>query len=111
MIYKVVITSFVIRQLDKYISYILENFKSIQIATSLRDDARFTADKLKTIADCFAISTNPVLTPYGYRKIHFSKHKFVMIYRIHNESTVVIEAIYHTSQDIDNLFISQANLN
>lgn len=46
---------------------------------------------------------------YGYRKIKFAKHKFVMIYRI-QDKTVIVDGMFHELQDYEGIFSNELHL-
>ena len=99
--YRVVITDNAKAQLKDYISYILREFKNRQAAMAVRDDAAATKKRLEEVAGSLEPLKNPKLN--GYRKIHFLKHAYIMIYRI-EENTVYVDRIYHELQDYEGKF-------
>ena len=109
MVYKVIIMPPAKRRLDMYVLYTVETLKNKQAAKAIIADARETKKKLSTAADSLKICDNPVLAKYGYRKIKFAKHKFVMIYRI-VESTVIVDGMFHELQDYEGIFTNELHL-
>lgn len=109
MAYKVIITTPAKHQLEMYIAYTLSKFKNLQAARSIRDDARETKKRLSNIAGFLALCEDEVLARNGYRKILFTKHDFFMVYRIDN-STVIVDAMYHELQDFESVFAIQMHL-
>lgn len=107
--YRVVITDPAKHQLKMYIAYIAREFKSIQAARAIRDDARRTIRRLADIAGIYALCENELLAKYGYRKILFERHDFFMIYRIEG-NLVIVDVIYHELQDYESVFVQKMNL-
>ncbi len=109
MDYKVIIMPPTKRRLDMYVFYTVETLGNSQAAKAILEDARDTAKRLSMTADSLKICDNPVLAKYGYRKIRFSKHKFVMLYRIH-DSTVIVDGMFHELQDYEGMFTEELHL-
>lgn len=99
--YRVVITEYAKEQLKDYISYILNEFGNRQAAKAVRDDAAATGKKLEHVAGSLREMENPNMK--GYRKIHFLKHDYVMLYRIEGD-VVYVDRIYHELQDYERKF-------
>lgn len=109
MAYKVIITALAKHQLEMYIAYTLSEFKSLQAARAIRDDANRTKKRLSNIAGSLAFCENEILAQYGYRRIFFDKHRFFMVYRI-EDNTVIVDAMYHELQDYESVFTSNLHL-
>lgn len=109
MAYKVIITPPAKHQLEMYIAYTLSEFKDLQAARSIRDDAMKTKKRLSNIAGSLALCDNEVLARNGYHRILFAKHNFFMVYRIDND-TVIVDAMYHELQDYASVFAQKMNL-
>lgn len=109
MAYNVIITPPAKHQLDMYIAYTLSEFKNLQAARAIRDDARETKKRLSNTASSLALCEDEVLAKNGYRKIMFAKHDFFMIYRIDND-TVIVDAMYHELQDYESVFANRMQL-
>ena len=109
MVYKVIIMPPAKRRLDMYVHYTVETLKNRQAAKAIIVDARETKKKLSTVADSLRICDNPVLAKYGYRKIRFARHKFVMIYRIVG-STVIVDGMFHELQDYEGILTNELHL-
>ena len=86
MAYKVIIMPPARRRLEMYVSYTIETLKNRSAAKAILSDARDTRRRLSLIADSLQICANPLLAKYGYRKISFAKHRFLMIYRIQDNT-------------------------
>lgn len=109
MAYRVVITSFAKHQLEMYVAYILSEFRSVQAANAVMDDARRTKKRLSTIAGSLALCENEILARNGYRRILFDRHSFFMVYRIEG-NTVIVDAMYHELQDYESVFAQKMHL-
>ena len=109
MVYNIIIAPPARRRLDMYIKYTATQLKNRQAARSIRDDAKETKLRLSNAADTLKLCDNPILAKYGYRKIHFSKHDFIMIYRI-NKNDVIVEGMFHELQDYEAVFVDELNL-
>lgn len=109
MAYKVIIMPPAKRRLDMYVSYTVEKLKNRQAARAILEDAKATKKRLSVIADSLKICDNPILAKYGYRKIKFEKHKFLMIYRIHGDQ-VIVDGMFHELQDYDGILTRELHL-
>lgn len=109
MAYKVIIMPPAKRRLDMYVYYTLETLKNRQAAKSILADAKETKKRLSVIADSLKICDDPLLAQYGYRKIRFVKHKFVMIYRIEGIQ-VIVDGMFHELQDYEGIFARELYL-
>lgn len=110
MVYKVVVMPPARRRLDMYVYYTAETLKNKPAAKAILADARTTVKRLSTLADTLKICDNPVLAKYGYRKINFAKHKFVLIYRI-QDGMVIVDGMFHELQDYEGIFTNELRLN
>ncbi len=109
MAYKVIIMPPAKRRLDMYVFYTVETLKNRQAAKEILADARDTQKRLSTSADSLKICDNPVLAKYKYRKIKFASHKFVMLYRI-QDNTVIVDGMFHELQDYEGIFAEELHL-
>lgn len=109
MAYKVIIMPPAKRRLEMYVSYTMEQLKNRQAAKAILADARATKTRLSLVADSLKICDNPLLKKYGYRKIKFLKHDFLMIYRI-QEKTVIVDGMFHELQDYEGIFANEFHL-
>lgn len=109
MAYKVIIMPPAKRRLDMYVCYSIEKLKNRQAAKAILADARDTKKRLAMMADSLKICDNPLLAKYGYRKIYFAKHKFVMIYRIQDRE-VFVDGMFHELQDYEGIFTNELGL-
>jgi hypothetical protein len=109
MAYKVIIMPPAKRRLDFYVQYTLEELKNKQAAKAILADARETKKRLSQMADSLKICDDPLLAKYEYRKISFLKHRFLMIYRI-CDGVVIVDGMFHESQDYEGIFASEMKL-
>lgn len=109
MTYNVIIMPPAKRRLDRYVYYTLETLKNKQAAKSILIDARRTKERLSLTADSIKICDDPILAQYGYRKIRFEKHKFLMIYRIEGNQ-VIVDGMFHELQDYEGIFVQELHL-
>ena len=104
MEFKIVITSDAEADLDRIIKYLLYQKKSRQAASNVLKDFEETKNVLSICAETLKLCDNPVLNFLGYRRINFLSHKYFMLYRLKNK-TVIIDNIFHASQDFENRMI------
>lgn len=109
MAYRIVITPPAKRRLDMYVGYTAKRLKNIPAAKGIIKDARLTCRKLSETADTVKLCDNPVLAEHGYRKFHFLRHDFVILFRI-DENTVIIDGMFHELQDYEATFVNELNL-
>lgn len=109
MVFKVIIMPPAQHRLDMYIGYTINTLKNRQAARAILDDARVTKIKLSKVADSLSFCANPILRKYGYKKIVFQKHDFIMIFRIDND-TVIVDGMYHQLQDYESIFANEMHL-
>lgn len=97
------------RRSDRYVFYTVETLGNREAAKAILADARETKKRLSTVADPLKICDNPLLAKHGYRKIRFAKHKFVMLYRIQDD-TVIVDGMFHELQDYEGIFTDELHL-
>lgn len=107
--YKVIIMPPAKSRLDMYVFYTVETLGNRQAAKAILADARETKKRLSMAADSLKICENPLLAKFGYRKIKFAKHRFVMLYRIQND-TVIVDGMFHELQDYEGIFTDELHL-
>lgn len=107
--YRVIIMPPAKRRLDRYVLYTVETLGNRQAAKAILADARETKKRLSMVADSLKICDNPILAKHGYRKIKFAKHKFVMLYRIQDD-TVIVDGMLHELQDYEGIFTDELHL-
>ncbi len=109
MVYKVIIMPPAKRRLDMYVYYTIETLRNRQAAKAILADAKATAKRLSRVADSLKVCDNPILAKYGYRKIRFEKHDFVMLYRI-LDGQAIVDGMFHELQDYEGIFTSEYHL-
>ena len=109
MAYKVIITTPAQRKLDNYVFYTLSTLKNEDAARAILEDAEKTKKILANMANINAFCNDEVLRKHGYRKQHFQKHRYLMIYRICDDMAVV-EGMYHELQDYESIFTRERNI-
>ena len=109
MAYKVIIMPPAKRRLDMYVGYTIEKLNNRQVAREILEDAKATKKRLAAIADSLKVCDNPILAKYGYRKIKFEKHKFLMVYRI-QDNQVIVDGMFHELQDYDGILVKELRL-
>ena len=101
MDYKIVLMSGAEEDLDSFITYLLFEKKSDQVARNLLNDFEATKTSLSNVAGSLKLYDNPKLRKIGYRRINFLSHWYFMLYRIEND-TVYVDSIFHELQDYEN---------
>lgn len=109
MAYKVVIMPPAKRRLDMYVQYTLDVLGNRQAAKAILADAKETKQRLTVVADSLKVCDDPTLAKYGYRKIGFGKHKFLMVYRI-QDGLVIVDGMFHELQDYEGILINEQHL-
>ena len=102
MDYKVILSDFAKQQLDDILFYICITLCNETAARSVLQDAENTIQKLSQSGASLKLCDEPELAQYGYRKIHFSSHKYIMLYIIEGKE-IHIDRIYHELEDYQNL--------
>jgi plasmid stabilization system protein ParE len=101
MKFDVVLSDLALNQYDNILDYIYNTLKNPQAAKSVMQDFDSTVQLLKTQANNYGYCNSERLRKLRFRKLHFLKHKYILIYRIKSDM-VVIEGIYHELQDYEN---------
>ena len=89
MAYNVIIMPTVKRRVDMSVYYTIETLGNRQVAKAILADVKATKKKLSIVVDSLKLCDNPALAQYGYRKIGFEKHNFLVIYRIDAGEVIV----------------------
>ena len=92
--YVVKITPNLERKLNKYISYLKNNKKSLQAAQSLFDDFLETRKALETTADLLKNPDDENLKARNLKRINFRRHNYFLLFRI-NGDVVEIVTMFH----------------
>ena len=99
--YSVEITDEAEAQLEEYLEYLLFELNSEQAYEAVRDDYYDTLERLTKIAGKIPVSDKPNLAIRNLRAIFFSKHDYVILYRLVGNVAEIIK-IYHTLEDYEN---------
>ena len=100
--YKVIFSDYAKRQLDDILFYIYVTLGNETAAESVLRDAENTMQKLAQVGSSLRICNEPELAQYGYRKMHFLSHRYIMLYTI-NDKEIHVDRIYHELEDYKNL--------
>lgn len=101
MQYKVEISDLADRQYDKFLNYIYNVLKNPQAAAGLMQDFDNVIKTLEERADSLGYCNSERLRKLGFHKIHFQRHRYLLVYRVIQE-TVIVEGMYHELQDYEN---------
>ena len=77
-----------------------------QAAMNLWHDAEDTREELSRCTESLGYCKHPRLKALGHHPMLFLKHRYVMLYRI-EEQTAYVDGIYHLLQDYENTFASE----
>lgn len=61
------------------------------------------------MADSIKAYDNPILAKFGYGKMRFEKHRFLMVYRIQGNQ-VLVDGMFHELQDYDGILSRELHL-
>ena len=103
MVYNVEMTERAKEQLDVFVRYLVLDLKNPQAASNLLDDAVDTEESLAFVAGSIPYCSDPDLQKREIRKIHFTKHRYLWLYRVEDDTAYVM-AMYHELQDYENIF-------
>ena len=107
-LFNVIISPKALSQLNSYIDYLQYTLLNEQAAFDVWQDALDTRSRLSQIAKSLKLCQHPLLKENGYRVIYFTRHRYLMLYRIEC-TTVYVEAIYHQLQNYENIFADDLN--
>ena len=82
-------------------SHIYLMLKNPQAADSLMQDFDDTVKMLEEQADCFGYCRSERLRRLGFHKVHFKRHRYLLVYRV-KDDRVIVEGMYHELQDYEN---------
>ena len=82
MDYKVILSDFAKQQLDDILFYTCMTLGNETAARNVLQDAEYTIRKLEQVGGSLKVCDEPELARYGYRKIHFSSHRYIMLYTL-----------------------------
>lgn len=98
---KVELSGLASMQYDKFLAHIYFVLKNPQAADSLMQDFDDTIEMLGEHADYFGYCRSERLRKLGFHKVHFKKHRYLLVYRVKNDR-VIVEGMYHELQDYEN---------
>lgn len=104
--FDVIISPKALSQLNNYIDYLQHTLLNEQAAYNVWQDALKTRDQLSQVAGSLKFCSHPCLKKNGYRTINFQQHRYLMLYRVQDQ-TVYVDAIYHQLQDYENTFTNE----
>ena len=100
MAYKIFVTDNARDSVHAILDYLSTSKKNPQAAAAVLSDFRVTSSLLKTIAGSIRFCENPRLKEKGYKKIHFLRHKYFLVFHIIEEN-VFIDFVFHDLQDYE----------
>ena len=103
MVSEVIITDRALEMFDEDLYYLVYSKKNSQAASHLIDEFNDTQDMLYQVAESLGFCRDEDLKALGYRIIFFNHMEYLFIYRV-TDNKAVIDAMYHQSQDYENLF-------
>lgn len=101
MAFKVELSELASMQYDKSLAHIYLMLKNPQVADSLMQDFDDTVKMLEEQADCFGYCRSERLRRLGFHKVHFKRHRYLLVYRV-KDDRVIVEGMYHELQDYEN---------
>ena len=101
MRFKVELSDLAASQYDKILAYIYHVLKNPQAADNLMQDFDDTIEILESQAENFGYCRSERLRKMGFHKIHFKRHRYLLVYRV-KHGTVIVEGMYHELQDYEN---------
>lgn len=101
MQYNVYVSDLACEQYDKFLDYIYHTLLNPQAAESLMQDFDATISSLEIQAESFEYCKSEGLRKQGFHKIHFQRHRYLLVYRV-KKDRVIVEGMYHELQDYEN---------
>lgn len=101
MQFKVELSELAIAQYDKILAYICQVLKNPQATENLMQDFDDTIGVLESQAENFGYCRSERLRKMGFHKIHFKRHRYLLVYRVKHDA-VIVEGMYHELQDYEN---------
>jgi len=102
MDYKVILSDLAKLLLDDILFYIYATLGDEVAAARVLEDAENTVQKLAQAGGSLKICEEPELAEYGYRKMHFLSHRYLMLYTI-NGTCIHMDRICHELEGYKNL--------
>lgn len=104
MAYKIKISEFAQMQLDNILYHIVFQLNNSYAAKSVLKDFQDAVERLSYIAGSLPLCNAIELKEKGYRKIHFRKHNYLIMYRVCDDC-VQVDGIYHELEDYEKLLL------
>ncbi|MDR1018606.1 MAG: type II toxin-antitoxin system RelE/ParE family toxin [Lachnospiraceae bacterium] len=102
MTYNAIITKNAKLDFENIISYLINILQNNQAAINVINDFEETIKTLSKIAKSLKYCDTPKLKDLGYKKIKFSKHDYLILFRI-NGHDIIIDDIFHCLQDYEHI--------
>lgn len=96
--YKVTITPDALDMLNQRLAYLLFVKKSEQAYDAVEEDYYDTLEELSNVAGAIQEPNEPELKSRGLKRLHFLRHKYVMLYWLDGNEAVVVY-IFHETED------------
>lgn len=100
--YKVVITHTAKAQVAHILRYLRQDLRNEQAARNVKEDLEETKLRLSYTAESLKLCDDAELRALGYRTIHLKRHRYLLLYKIIND-TVRVDGVYHDLQDYENI--------
>ncbi len=96
--YKITVTPDALGMLNQYLSYILFVLRNEQAYEEVKKDYFETLDNLSNIAGSIAEPKEEKLLERGLKRIHFLRHRYIMLYKVDGDEAIVVY-IFHETED------------
>ena len=101
--YTVKITDKAEKMMERYLAHLVYEKQNMQAAIAVSDDYDETVEELEAVAGSLRFCDDADLRNREIRKIKFRRHDYILLYKV-QEDVAIVEAVYHTLQDYENLF-------
>ena len=88
-------------EFKEYLRYIKDSYKNSQAVKALKDDYDETIKTLSISAYSLPACENEKLRKKKLKKIHFQRHRYIMLFRVDENVATVVE-IHHELEDYEN---------
>ena len=99
--YNVIISDEAVRDLRRYIDYLINVKQNLQAALNVMDDYDDTVDALSKVAGSLKMCDSPNMKKRSLRRINFFRHNYFMLFRVDGQNAYVTN-IFHGLEDADN---------
>jgi hypothetical protein len=89
-------------QYNAFLHYLYYDLKNEQAVKNLMNDFNDTISILEQGAGSFAYCQNERLRGKGLYKLNFQRHRYLFVYRIVDNTKVIVEGMYHELQNYEN---------